>query len=103
VIQVAHQNYGGDVLAPGTGKFVSQQIHNHPAVPESRQPVMSGPESHFLACLDQTVFEIEDSQSGVQARFQLFGVKWFGQVIIGPDSGPATTSSLDSLDVSNTM
>src|SRR6267143_1035073 len=72
------------MLAPGTGKLAPKQIHNHAAVPESRQPVMSGLESHLLARLDQTVFEIENAQPGAQARFQLFGVKGFSQVIIGP-------------------
>src|SRR6267142_2829311 len=72
------------MLAPGTGKFAPQQIHNYAAIPESCQPVMSGLESHLLARLDQTVFEIENAQPGTQARFQLFGVKRLGQVIIGP-------------------
>ncbi len=63
VIQIAHQNCGGDSLAPGTGKFAPQQIHNHAAIPKSCQPVMSGLESHLLACFDQTVFEIKDPQT----------------------------------------
>ena len=49
---------------------------------------MGGLESHLLAGLDQAVFKIEDSQAGAEARFQLFGVKRFNQIIIGPGFEP---------------
>jgi hypothetical protein len=64
VIQIAHKNCGRDSLAPGTGKFPPQQINNHAAIPESCQPVMSGLETHLFACLNETVFEIKDTQTG---------------------------------------
>jgi hypothetical protein len=58
-------------------------IQNHIPVPESRQTIMRGLESHLLASLDETILKIEDPQSSAQARFQLLGVEWFGEVIVG--------------------
>ncbi len=83
VIQVAHQDGCADFLAPGPGKFAPEQVHNHAAIPESRQCVMRGLKAHFLAGLYQTVFEIKNAEASAQACFQLLRVKGFGQVIVG--------------------
>src|SRR5437879_2270377 len=78
------QNYGcANVLTLGTSELTPQQVHDHAAVPEGSQVIVRRFETHLLARLDETIFQVQDSLSCAEASLELIGNKGLDEVIVG--------------------
>ncbi len=67
MVEIAENEGSANVFALRTSKLATQEIDDHAAVPKRRQVIVGGLETHLLASLDETIFQVQDALTDAEA------------------------------------